>query len=68
MLSRPLSKLSKEDAIAALKAEITKCWDDGELANYDKLLRLVSIAGPNVVNDVFFIICVLLDRINGVLL
>ena len=68
LFSRPLSKLSKEDAIAALKAEITKCWDDGELANYDKLLRLVSIAGPNVVNDVFCIICVLLDRINGVLL
>ena len=49
----PISKLSKEEAVKSMKSEISKCWDDGELANYDKLMKLMPVAGVNTVDDVF---------------
>lgn len=57
--------MSKEGAIKAMKDEIQKCWDDGELAKYDSLLKLVPITGANVVTDVGIII-VYDSRKNGV--
>ena len=61
-----MSKLSKESAQKTMKDEIIKCWDDGELAKYDQLLKLIPIAGPNIVTDVFYLF-VFYISINGVL-
>lgn len=52
-----MSKMSSTEAEKVVKDEITKCWDDGELANYDKLQKLIRITGPNIVNDVYSIRC-----------
>lgn len=49
-----MSKLSREGAEKVVKEEITKCWDDGELAKYEKLLQLIRITGPNIVTEVCF--------------
>lgn len=44
--------MNKEESLSSLKKEIVKCWDDGEVATYDQLIKLCSRAGVNTVAEV----------------
>ena len=44
--------MTKTMSIQALKDEIVKCWDDGEIAIYDKLLKLCQSCGVNTTTEV----------------
>ena len=41
-------------ATDSLKEEIVKCWDDGEIATYDRLLKLCQRCGVNTATEVWF--------------
>ena len=61
IIGRPISKMSGEDAKTALQKEIVKCWDDGEVASYDRLMILAKKGGVNTQTDVrvyFSLLCV----------
>ena len=51
-MNRPIGKMSKNESVEGLKKEIRKCWDDGEVATYDSLLQLCSLAGVNTATEV----------------
>ena len=44
--------MNKEESASSLKKEIVKCWDDGEVATYDQLIKLCDRAGVNTVAEV----------------
>ena len=44
--------MTKAMCIQALKDEIVKCWDDGEIATYDKLLKLCQLCCVNTTTEV----------------
>lgn len=46
--------MNGEDAKVALQNEIIKCWDDGELANYDRLTTLAKKGGVNTQTEVSY--------------
>ena len=55
VICSPISKMNSEDAKTALHNEIVKCWDDGEVANYDRLTILAKKGGVNTQTEVGFI-------------
>ena len=48
----PISKMTKDESSAALKKEIVKVWDDGEVANYEKLVLLCRKSDVNTQTEV----------------
>ena len=49
---RPLSKMTRDQSEKVLKDEIVKCWDDGEVANYDRLVLLCEKTNVNMASEV----------------
>lgn len=52
--------MTKEESTAALKKEILKVWDDGEVANYDQLVLLCRKNDVNTKTEVVFLSLLLL--------
>ena len=46
--------MNRAMATDSLKEEIVKCWDDGEIATYDRLLKLCQRCGVNTATEVWF--------------
>ena len=44
--------MTKDESSAALKKEIVKVWDDGEVANYEKLVLLCRKSDVNTQTEV----------------
>ena len=44
--------MTRDQSETVLKDEIVKCWDDGEVANYDRLVLLCEKTSVNIASEV----------------